>query len=251
MSRAKTGRGTALTALLLAAAFLAGSATYLALKDSFTPEVEPNAASDPYYLIPTKPSAGPATLIEDETAAVDLPDPEPEEQIVAVQPEAAPVTATEEPDTGGDSLPVSASSDTPVKLLYVKPVEGPISKKFSAGELVYSETLGDYRTHAGTDIAAEQGAKVRAMADGVVSDMYSDELLGAVIEITHEDGTVTRYCNLLENHVSGIKVGVAVKMGDVISGVGQTALSEGAEEVHLHLEAIRGGSNIDPEILFQ
>ena len=142
MSRAKPGRGTVLTALLLAAAFLAGSATYLAVKDSFTAPAVPDPQEEkPYLLIPpqtTTPTAPPAVEIVD--ATVPDPEPQPEEVVVAVQPDTPSVEATAPRDDGDGSVPVSVSGDTPVKQLYVKPVEGPISKAHSGGELVYSHT---------------------------------------------------------------------------------------------------------------
>ena len=44
--------------------------------------------------------------------------------------------------------------------LYVRPVDGEIVKPWSDGELVFSETLGDYRVHNGIDIAASVGTKM-------------------------------------------------------------------------------------------
>lgn len=73
-----------------------------------------------------------------------------------------------------------------MKQLYIKPVDGTITKQWSGEDLVWSETLGDYRVHTGCDIAAAVGSKVRAMADGEVSDIYCDDLLGYVVEIDQQ-----------------------------------------------------------------
>ena len=260
MSRAKGGvsKGNMLLALVLAGTFLAGSATYLAVKDSISklPQEEP---SEPYLLIPQQTEDPPtgvaqppeAQPLQETAAPPELPveeEPANGALLTAVPPTEEP---SEQSGGGEDAVPVLASGDAPVKQLYIKPLEGAISKPYSAGELVYSQTLGDYRTHTGVDIAAKVGAKVRAMADGTVTDIYADDLLGSVIEVTHTDGTISRYCNLLEGHAAGIKTGVAVKMGDILSGVGETALSEIAEEAHLHLEVYQKGVSVDPVQLFQ
>ena len=89
------------------------------------------------------------------------------------------------------------------------------------------------------------------MADGVIADIYDDDLLGRVVEITHADGTVGRYCNLQQAGLSGITAGASVKMGDVIGGVGESALGESGEQPHLHLEVERQGQHIDPQQLFE
>ena len=89
------------------------------------------------------------------------------------------------------------------------------------------------------------------MADWEIINVYKDDLLGSVIEIRHENAVVTKYYNLLESELSGIKAGAKVKMGDVISGVGETALFEAGEGAHLHVEAMRNGVLIDPQELFK
>lgn len=267
MSRArKIGlrSGTVLTALLLVAAFLAGSATYLAVKDAFSPPEQAEVDPSTHLLMPQQPALPltPPYPNETETQPNNLPEdlpPDPAEPagqppsaaVSAAPPEVASPQQTEtEPSEPDDAVQVAASADTPVKLLFVKPVEGAISKGYSDGTLVYSQTLGDYRTHRGCDMAAPVGTKVRAMADGEVTDLYKDDLQGSVIEITHEDGSITRYCNLQNSHMPGIKAGAKVKMGDVISAVGDTTLAEAGEQPHLHLEAYRKGEAIDPVTLF-
>ena len=246
-----------LTALLLVGAFAAGSATFLAVRDAVVPDDDPQQE----YRLELPSPAGSSVTVPDD-GGQDEPDPQDEEQpqesnnMVAVDP-ATPVTQQtqpepDQPDQADDeTISASASGDTRVSQLYVKPVDGQIVKPWSNGELVYSETLGDYRVHTGVDIAASVGAKVRAMADGEIRDIYDDDLLGRVVEITHADGTISRYCNLQQAGLSGIKAGATVKMGDVIGGVGESALGESAEQAHLHLEVEQAGLLIDPQQLFQ
>ena len=62
---------------------------------------------------------------------------------------------------------------------------------------VYSETMRDYRVHAGTDYTAAHGETVHACANGIVKETHTDMLRGNMIVIEHGDYEV-RYCGLGE-----------------------------------------------------
>ena len=55
---------------------------------------------------------------------------------------------------------------------------------------------------------------------------------------------MTRYCNLSTDRM--VEEGDVVEAGDVISGVGITALFESNDPPHLHLEVLKDGIPIDP-----
>ena len=57
-----------------------------------------------------------------------------------------------------ESLPASSSA-APAS---TQPVSGRVLNSYSGDELVYSKTLGDWRTHNGVDYAASRGAEVTA-----------------------------------------------------------------------------------------
>jgi murein DD-endopeptidase MepM/ murein hydrolase activator NlpD len=63
--------------------------------------------------------------------------------------------------------------------------------------------------------------------------------------IDHGSGIVTKYSNL--STLDLISIGQNIKKGDVISGVGKTALCEIVEEPHLHFEVLKDGKHIDPK----
>lgn len=128
------------------------------------------------------------------------------------------------------------------------PVFGTICMDFSNTDLLYSKTLDLWTTHEGLDIKAEEGSQVRAAMDGVVSEIVNDPQWGMTIALDHGSGIITKYSNL--STLDMVTLGQKVKKGDIISGVGKTALYEIGEEPHLHFEVIKDGKNLDPKIYF-
>ncbi len=126
------------------------------------------------------------------------------------------------------------------------PLSGVIAKKHDMDVPVYSTTMQEYRVHCGVDINAAVGEAVRAMADGTVSDVYDDPLLGKCVKLSHSGGATTLYANLGKELAEGITKGVAVRAGQTLGCVGETTLVELADEPHLHLEMTVDGKPVDP-----
>lgn len=124
------------------------------------------------------------------------------------------------------------------------PLTGEVTKGFSSDVPVYSKTLDQFIVHTGIDIEAPADSQVLAAAEGTVTKVYTDDKLGITIEITHADGLITKYANLSTSKMVG--EGDVVKQGQVISGVGNTALFESLESPHLHFEVWKDGAAIDP-----
>lgn len=151
---------------------------------------------------------------------------------------------------GNDQAPndndgVEDESKPPEKLTFVSPVVGEVIKSHSMDTPVFSNTLNEWRVHTGIDIAAEEGSKVYAAADGKVSAIYNDPFLGRTVELTHVGGIVSVYSNLTSSDVK-VKVGDNVRSGDVIGTVGDTSLSELADESHLHFGVKVDGVSVNP-----
>lgn len=123
------------------------------------------------------------------------------------------------------------------------PAEGEIITEFSNDKLLYSKTLGEWRSHNGVDIRASEGTNVRAPMDGVIKEAFEDDLWGNTITIDHGNGLVSKFCNL--GTIEMVKEGLKVKKGDVISVIGKSASIEMEMEPHLHFEVIRDGKFID------
>ena len=122
-----------------------------------------------------------------------------------------------------------------IDYLAVKPVSGTITSRYGAVESVRDHA------HGGLDIAAPEGTKIKAAAEGTVS--YSDWMggYGYLIIIDHENGVQTYY-----GHCSKLyaKVGQKVEPGDIIAAVGSTGNSTGN---HLHFEIRIDGVTQNPQ----
>ncbi|MBO7341171.1 MAG: M23 family metallopeptidase [Clostridia bacterium] len=139
--------------------------------------------------------------------------------------------------------------DKPTDVLpteFLLPVSGVLRSVHDADLQVFSPTMGDYRVHLGIDIGTVAGASVSAMADGTVAQIWDDVRMGRCLAVKHGGDAYTIYKNLTAEHPEGIVVGAAVKAGDVIGTVGESAMVEIAEEPHLHLEMTVAGIQVDP-----
>ena len=146
---------------------------------------------------------------------------------------------------GGETQPVGAEPDEPEAMLAL-PVTGHMFKGHDATIQVYSNTMGDYRVHLGVDIATSPEAPVCAAADGEVTKVWNDSMMGTCVAVTHKDDAVTIYKNLARDLAEGIAVGAKVEQGQKLGLVGDTAVIEMADEPHLHFEMTVGGLSVDP-----
>lgn len=99
---------------------------------------------------------------------------------------------------------------------------------------------GQLAMHSGLDMAAPQGAEVRARAPGKVVFAARNGFYGNMVELDHGHGLRTRY-----GHMSAIsvKVGQTINVRDKLGAVGSTGRSTGP---HLHYEILFNGKTIDP-----
>jgi murein DD-endopeptidase MepM/ murein hydrolase activator NlpD len=132
------------------------------------------------------------------------------------------------------------------ELSFICPVQGTMIKSYSADIPVFSLTMEDYRVHTGIDISADAGTQVMASANGTITKVEFDPLMGQTVEITHDGDYVTTYRNLQTKMANGIEVGASVTAGDIIGYVGDTALVEISDSPHLHFEITKEGKIIDP-----
>ncbi len=129
------------------------------------------------------------------------------------------------------------------EISYRLPLAGELQRKFSTEELVWDETMKDWRTHNGIDIAADVGTEVDTAAPGTVTEVYEDEMYGFVVKVRHNDNVVTVYKNLQR---AVVKKDDAVDEGQMIGTVGDAGAFEISQKPHLHFEVISDDKNINP-----
>lgn len=96
--------------------------------------------------------------------------------------------------------------------------------------------------HTGLDFAAPSGTPIRAIANGVITEVGYDGAYGNKTVLTLEDGTELWFCH---QSSYGVAEGDTVRGGDVIGYVGTTGNVTGP---HLHLEVRPGGGDpVDPD----
>ena len=166
------------------------------------------------------------TVLGDEN---DLP-------VVATQPQPSGTQPTE------TTVPPSTVTRKPLQT--AAPVEGEIVMVYAMDSLGYNPTTRDWRTHNGVDIAAEEGSKVCAAAEGTVYTVYEDDTMGMTVVIRHRDGYITKYASLASDVT--VKAGDSVTLGQQIGYVGNTALLESAIGDHLHFSVTCNDEPVDP-----
>ena len=202
-----------------------------------------------------QPVSGSAEIVEPPTASPSAPASARPSATPTARPSAQPTTQpTQQPSAAPTTQPTAtpdpvltappSPKPTPAALVFTWPVSGTIIADYSVETLAYSQTMGDWRTHDGLDLAASLGTKVMATAAGTVSAVYQDDYMGTVVEIDHGNGLISRYANLAE--VPAVKVGDGVKTGTVIGSVGATAAVESGLPAHLHFAMYQNGNPLDP-----
>ncbi len=198
-------------------------------------------AENPIVTDPPMPDSPGSSVTLPKPQSVPAPAPKPE---TAPEPETAPSRPAQ------SAVTITVPKPEPVDLtptpptLIVPPLVGDAVAAFSMEELQYSETMGDWRTHDGVDLAAEAGTPVCAASAGTVTDVRDDDLMGATVVISHDGGYDTIYSNL--QSVPAVAVGESVTAGQIIGSVGHTALSELRLPPHLHFGVTKDGEFIDP-----
>ncbi len=143
-----------------------------------------------------------------------------------------------EAEIGEDGIDVSTAS-------FVVPMQNAsIVKDYSGSELQYNDTLRQWEIHKAIDFLASDDLNVYAVADGTVSNVYTNYLEGTVIEISHSDGIVSVYKSL--NSEVSVAVGDSVSAGQIIGQVADSMAQESNTGAHLHFEMTVNGVKVDP-----
>ena len=157
---------------------------------------------------------------------------------------APPEIRSETPAEPAVEQPDEAPAEANAPAIYVWPVLGEIAREYTVSALRYDETMRDWRTHGGIDIACDSGAKVLASRGGKVESVVSDGLYGTTVTIDHGDGMRSVYSNL--DPETAVKAGEWVDTGVLLGTVGESALCEIGQSAHLHFEMRLNGALVDP-----
>ena len=155
------------------------------------------------------------------------------------QPQAN-ANVTDVPDERDDTT-TAENLNRPYSGYFLLPLNSKVSKDYSDGDMVHSETMNDWRVHDGIDISGNNGDNVIAVQDGKVIDVQTDELWGDVVTIQHGNGLTARYCGVK----STVQKDDAIEQGQVIGTLVAIPLEE-KDGMHLHLEIKVDGKTVDP-----
>lgn len=159
----------------------------------------------------------------------------PEKEIEVAKKEATVQTSQKTAET--DPEPSKA------EVVYKLPLQGEMQRGYFTNELMWDETMEDWRTHQAVDITCGEGDEIDTAAPGTVTEARLDSMCGYVVSVDHGDGVVTIYKNLDKIVVAK---GDTLDEGQMIGTVGQSYPFEMAQKPHLHYEATKDGESINP-----
>ncbi|MBQ3129080.1 MAG: M23 family metallopeptidase [Clostridia bacterium] len=153
----------------------------------------------------------------------------------------ANANVTNVPDDRDETKSTYNDLNRPFSGYYILPLNSKVMKDYSDGDMVYSATMNDWRTHDGIDLEGKLGDKVIAAQDGKVLEVANDELWGDTVTIQHGNGLKMKY--------SGVKASVKkdadIEQGQVIGTLTAIPVEE-KDGVHLHIETEVDGKAADP-----
>lgn len=162
----------------------------------------------------------------------------PQELIPTEPPVPEEDYTSDNPDIDEVNASVSAEEN------FTIPVNGEIVKEYS-GTPEFNTIMGDWRTHNGVDIKADEGCEIRCAADGEVKSI-TNTVYGCELTISHSGGYETIYSQLTP--AEEITEGKNVRSGDIIGNVAAPQ-NETVTEAHLHFGVKKDGMFIDPASL--
>ena len=177
------------------------------------------------------------TVVPEEVEVEVIKPPVTVPEIKKPLPAAPVITPVEE-----EAVPVSSAEELLPQV--VSPLDGTTVTVFSMTELMYDDTMADWRTHNGLDIQAGEGDAVKTAAAGTVASVINDEMMGTTVTIDHAGGFTTTYASLQKD--PPVTAGQQVAAGDIIGRVGSTASAESSMGPHLHFSVYQDGELIDP-----
>lgn len=199
-----------------------------------------------YFLLFGEPAQTEAPTGPDTAASAPVEDLPEHEPVVETVPPEEPEEETEPVVMPEVTIPVD---DTPVVAeephVVVLPIQGEVLTAFSVDQLLYNETLDDWRTHDGVDIAAAEGDAVLAACAGTVSSITDDPLMGTTVVIQHSGGYETTYANLQAE--PPWRRATRCPPGRPSAQWEPPPRRRPAQGAHLHFSVAKDGEAVDPD----
>lgn len=170
---------------------------------------------------------------------------DPRTTVSATEKTTEKITTTE-PTQSATENEIPTATTTAVSVIasqtYIRPHDGEIIRIYSPKVPMYCETMNDWRTHDGVDIAVKEGDEVLSVGKGKVSSVVVDSVFGYTVEVDYGAFTA-KYCGMKQGECVGI--GQNLEKGDSIGVVGSVPC-EAKSAPHLHFEVIVDGINKNP-----
>lgn len=158
-------------------------------------------------------------------------------------------------DEKNDVLPTTTDSDQ--NLAKAKEAEhnkisylgNQLIRSYSEKEPSYSETLEVWEIHKAIDVEANENQEVKSLTPGTVLDVYDDDEYGMSVKVQSDKNTVFVYSSLSKNTI--VNKGDKIKEGQCLGYAGNTSDVECLSGVHVHLEAYKDNTAINPMSLLE
>ena len=168
-----------------------------------------------------------------------------EENITAMaeDSEGEELAQTEETMEAGAENVIAANYNFPGLMQMQWPLYGNLIMDYSMDKTVYFETLGQYRYNPALVIKAGVGEKVKACANGIVTEVYKSTELGNVVVMDIGDGYELTY-GQLENIT--VVPGNVVETGTLLGTVALPSVYYTSEGSNLYLKMTKDGTAVNP-----
>jgi murein DD-endopeptidase MepM/ murein hydrolase activator NlpD len=190
-------------------------------------------------------SAPPPTSSDGRVSSTDLPPPTGTPQSQSPKPVAGTLPPSSTGPTPGSGsapqpVPIPSASSTPPRPVAAARFDWPLRGTTLQG----FGNRADGQRNDGINIAAAQGATVKAAEGGTVAYVGGEvKGLGNLVLLSHAGGYVTAYAHLDQTSVAK---GATVRKGQSIGTVGQTG---GVSQPQLHFEIRQRNKPVDPTTL--
>jgi len=126
-----------------------------------------------------------------------------------------------------------------IKLLFDKPVKGPLSSPFGLRRFFNGE---ERNPHSGLDFAVGAGTPIKAPAAGKVILIGNYFFNGNTVFVDHGQGLISMFCHMSKIDV---KLGQSLPRGGIVGRVGATGRATGP---HMHWNVSLNDARVDPAI---